>query len=217
MKYALIIFDLDGTILDTLEDLTDSTNYALANNQLPMRTQQQVRSFVGDGIAKLIERAVPGDTATGLVERVLDDFKRYYKLHCADKTRPYDKIEHVFDTLRRRGYKLAVVSNKADFAVQSLCEQYFPGVFDTVAGEREGIRRKPYPDSVMAVMDALHISKEKTLYVGDSEVDIRTAQNAGIDEVSVTWGFRDEPFLREHGAVKIARNMDELLLYLSVP
>ena len=214
MKYDLVIFDLDGTILNTLEDLADSTNYALEHNGLPAVTLDEVRSFVGNGIAKLIERAVPEKTAPQLTERVLETFKEYYKLHCADKTRPYDGVEQMFDKLREKNIRTAVISNKADFAVQSLCRDYFPGAFDCVAGEREGIRRKPYPDSVSAVMERLGIAKERTLYVGDSEVDIQTAANAGIDEAAVTWGFREETFLREQGAVTVVDSVQELLAYI---
>ena len=148
MKYDLLIFDLDGTILDTLEDLKESTNYALDFHGFPKRTLDEVRRFVGNGIGKLIERAVPSGTPEKETGRVLATFKRHYGEHCADHTKPYEKIPAFLKVVREKGCQTAVVSNKADFAVQALCEQYFPGMFDFVVGEREGIRRKPCPDSV---------------------------------------------------------------------
>ena len=210
----LAIFDLDGTILNTLDDLACSTNYALACHEFPARTTEEVRRFVGNGIGKLIERAVPEGTEQSMVEKVLEDFKAHYKEHCADKTKPYDGIEEVILKLRQEGYLTAVVSNKADFAVQELCEQYFPGLFDYVVGEKEGIRRKPCPDSVLAVLDKLQIEKKDAIYIGDSDVDIQTAQNAGIDILSVEWGFRDREFLLSRGAVALVKNPEELLSIL---
>lgn len=209
--YKLIIFDLDGTILDTLEDLTDSTNYALAKHHFPEKTIDEVRSFVGNGIGRLIARAVPDGTRDTVISQVLADFKAYYGVHCADKTRPYDGILELIRALRDEGLQTAVVSNKADFAVQELCRRYFPELFDFVVGEREGIRRKPYPDSVLKALSGLGVGKRETLYVGDSEVDIETAENAGIDIVSVEWGFRKRDFLLAHGAVRFAGQPMELL------
>lgn len=212
MEYKLIIFDLDGTILNTLDDLADSLNYALQNNGMPKRSREEVRRFVGNGIQKLIERAVFEDTSEEDRKNVLECFKEHYKVHCADKTRPYDGIKEQIMMLRQSGCKTAVISNKADFAVQSLCQDYFPKLFDYVVGEREGIRRKPWPDSVLEVLEKLGIKKEEALYVGDSEVDIQTAQNAGIDFVAVSWGFRDENFLKEQGAQKIVAVPSELFV-----
>lgn len=209
--YKLIIFDLDGTILNTLEDLADSTNYALEKHHFPVRTIEEVRSFVGNGIGRLIARAVPEGTDENMINQVLADFKDYYGQHCADRTKPYDGIIELLQCLRQRGCRTAVVSNKADFAVQRLCEQYFPGLFDFAVGEREGIRRKPYPDSVLEVLSRLGAAKDEALYVGDSEVDIETAKNAGIDVVSVEWGFRDREFLLSHGARRFVKKPEELL------
>lgn len=209
--YKLIIFDLDGTILNTLEDLADSTNYALAKHHLPERTIDEVRCFVGNGIGRLIARAVPAGTTEAVTEQVLADFKSYYGEHCADKTRPYDGIIELIQSLRECGYQTAVVSNKADFAVQQLCEQYFPKLFDFVVGEREGIRRKPSPDSVLEVLSRLQTEKTEALYVGDSEVDIQTARNAGIDAVSVEWGFRTREFLLENGAAQLVGQPSDIL------
>ncbi|MCM1180307.1 MAG: HAD family hydrolase [Clostridium sp.] len=212
--YELVIFDLDGTILDTLEDLADSTNYALRMHGFPERTIEEIRSFVGNGIGKLIKRAVPEGTDVTVVEKVLADFKVYYAAHCADKTKPYHGIPELIQKLKHQGYRTAVVSNKADFAVQQLCEDYFFGLFDFVVGEREGIRRKPAPDSVLEVLEQLHVEKEKALYVGDSEVDIQTADHAGVDQVSVEWGFRNREYLLSQGAKKMVRMPEEILSVL---
>ncbi len=210
MKYELVIFDLDGTILDTLDDLADSTNMALQMNGLPMRTREEVRAFVGNGIQNLIERAVPLGVSTGVVQKVLKDFKVYYGEHCADKTKPYDGMIDLILQLRAQGFKTAVVSNKADFAVQELCEQYFPNMFDYVVGERVGVRKKPEPDSVNEVLHMLGIDRKCAVYVGDSEVDIATVQNAKMECIIVDWGFRDREYLLECGAKLFASTIEEL-------
>ena len=200
MKYTLAIFDLDGTILNTLEDLTDSLNVALEKSGYPKRSIEEVRRFVGNGIWKLMERGVPSGTEKKAVEQVHRDFTEYYKNHCADKTRPYHGIMELLWTIRKAGCKTAVVSNKADYGVQELCRQYFDGLFDVAVGEREGILKKPAPDSVNEVLKCLQAKKEETVYIGDSEADIETAANAGIDHIIVEWGFREPEFLKERGA-----------------
>lgn len=192
MKLKAVIFDLDGTILDTLEDLKNSVNFALSKNGLPVRTIDEIRTFVGNGIRLLIERAVPENTNDELLERCFLDFKKHYKEHSADNTKPYDGIIPVLREIKAKGIKLAVVSNKADFAVQTLVEEYFQGLFDFAVGEREGIRRKPCPDSVNEAIRVLDASPDEVVYVGDSEVDIETSRNAGVNCVAVTWGFRDK-------------------------
>lgn len=209
-KYKLVIFDLDGTILDTLDDLADATNHALKSCGLPTRTVDEVRRFVGNGIHLLIERAVPAGTDADTVEEVFEVFKAYYKNHSADKTKPYDGVCELMGNLREDGYEVAVLSNKADFAVQDLCRDYFPGMIDYAAGEKEGIRRKPYPDAVFALLEACGVSAADAVYVGDSEVDVATAENAGLDGISVTWGFRSREWLEEHGAKVFADTTDEL-------
>lgn len=214
MKYDLLIFDLDGTILDTLEDLKLSTNYALSFHGFPERTLDEVRRFVGNGIGKLIERAVPLGTSPEETQRVLATFKRHYGVHCADHTKPYAGIETFLQALRKKGYQTAVVSNKADFAVQELKEQYFPGLFDFVVGEREGIRRKPCPDSVNEVLKMLGKTKEQAVYIGDSDVDVETAKNAGMPVIGVSWGFRGRKFLEEHGAEWIADTPEDLWKFI---
>lgn len=197
--YKTIIFDLDGTLLDTLDDLTNATNEALRAFGLPLRTREEVRSFVGNGIAKLIERALGEHTS--YFDEALTAFKRYYGAHCADETKPYEGILPLLAELKARGVKTAVLSNKADFAVKKLAEEYFDGLLLAAVGENEaaGIRKKPAPDALFEVMKALKADKESTLYVGDSEVDIQTAKNARVDCLCVTWGFRDRAFLEAQG------------------
>lgn len=209
-KYELAIFDLDGTILDTLDDLTDSVNYALAHHGYPVRTKEEIRTFVGDGLLMLVRRAMAPETNEEVIQTVLATQKEYYKEHCADKTKPYTGILELLAKLQKEGVKLAVVSNKADYAVQILCEQYFSGLFHMAVGEKEMVRKKPAPDSVYAVLDELKVKKEQAVYIGDSEVDIETAKNAGLDAILVTWGFRDETFLAERGAKVLVHTENEL-------
>lgn len=204
MTYKLAIFDLDGTILNTLEDLADATNYALTQHGYPRRTTEEVRRFVGNGIRKLIERAVPAGTPEEEINRVHQTFSAYYQQHCADKTRPYEGILQLLQQLRAAGCMTAVVSNKADIAVQPLCRHYYDGLFDYAVGEREGIRRKPAPDSVLEVLRRLQTDASQAVYIGDSEVDIQTAANAGMDNIIVTWGFRDRVYLESQGGRRFA-------------
>ena len=211
MKYMIAIFDLDGTILNTLEDLADSTNYALKTCGYPERTMDEVRQFVGNGIRKLMERAVPEGIPVEEIDRVHETFTAHYKVHCADKTRPYDGIMELLQNLKKDGCKLAVVSNKADYGVQELCKQYFDGVFDFAVGEREGIRKKPAPDSVNEVLKTLGCSRDRAVYIGDSDVDIQTAANAQMDHIIVEWGFRDVPFLIAKGAKVLVEKPEEIL------
>lgn len=210
MKYQLAIFDLDGTILDTLEDLTISLNVALEQSGYPKRSIEEVRCFVGNGIRKLMERGVPEGTPVSEIDRVHERFTVHYQAHCADHTKPYTGIPELLHALRETGIRTAVVSNKADYAVQELCEQYFPGLFDVVVGERTGIARKPAPDSVQEVLRRIGISKEHAVYIGDSDVDVATAKNAQMEELAVTWGFRSEAFLLEHGASVLVHTPQEL-------
>jgi len=214
MRYELVIFDLDGTILNTLEDLGDALNHALAASGFPTRTMQEVRQFIGNGIRNLIRRGAPEGTEDAVIDRLHRDFTAYYNVHCADKTRPYGGILPVLAALREAGIRTAVVSNKPNEAVQVLCAKYFPGLFDMAVGERTGIRRKPAPDSVFAVLEELEIVKENAVYIGDSEVDIQTACNAGMDCISVDWGFRDDNCLRQAGAACIVAAPEQLLSQL---
>lgn len=213
-KFTLVIFDLDGTVLDTLEDLADSVNHALIANGFTARTLTEIRAFVGNGIRNLILRSLPAGADDETLGRTLPDFRAHYAAHCADKTRPYEGIVGLIRTLRADGIKTAVVSNKTDDAVQKLAEKYFPGLFDYVAGEKAGIARKPAPDAVDAAVSALGEKKENAVYIGDSEVDILTAKNADMRCIAVTWGFRDEEHLRKNGAETIAHTVEELENYL---
>lgn len=206
-----VIFDLDGTLLNTLEDLRDSTNAALRAFGLPERTTDEVRRFVGNGVRLLMIRATPGGEENPQFEEILAYFRRHYAEHCFDQTRPYDGILPMLDRLQESGIGLAVVSNKFDAAVRELCRRYFPDQIAIAIGEREGIRKKPAPDSVLQAMRELHADPSESLYVGDSEVDIETARNAGIPCVSVTWGFRDRDFLLAHGASALIDDPSELL------
>lgn len=214
MKFKLAVFDMDGTILDTLEDLQDSLNAILAKYGYPVRTFEEVRSFVGNGILKLIERAVPAECNAEEIQKVYQDFLPYYREHSADKTRPYRGITELLEQLKKSGMKLAVVSNKADAAVQDLCVQYFDGLFDVAAGERDGIAKKPDPAMVEFVLKTLEVSKEEAVYIGDSEVDIATACNSGLHLCAVEWGFRDIEVLKEHGAEYIFSDPKSLQEYL---
>jgi len=209
-KYKLALFDLDGTVLDTLEDLTDATNAALAMHGYAPHSIDAVRSFVGNGIGNLIRRALPHGTNEAIINTVLGDFKKYYGAHCADKTKPYDGVLEMLRALREAGIRTAVVSNKADFAVKALAESYFEGLFDMAVGEREGVARKPAPDSVLEVMQALGATRAECVYIGDSDVDVLTAKNAGIDGIFVTWGFRSADCLREAGAAEILNSVLQL-------
>lgn len=213
MNYQLAIFDLDGTLLDTLEDLADSVNYVMRSFGCPERTLPEVRAFVGNGIRKLVERSAPKGTAEEEVDRMLARFIEYYKEHCADKTRPYAGIPKLLQVLREKGVKIAVVSNKADAAVKALCEQYFPGMLDEAVGERAGIARKPAPDTVNEVLKSLQIDKSRAVYIGDSEVDVQTARNAELDCIAVDWGFRDASVLKEAGAEVIVSTPEAIITY----
>ncbi len=210
MAYKLAIFDLDGTILDTLEDLADAMNYALGEHGYPGRTIEEVRRFVGNGIRKLIERAVPAGLAKEEIDRVHETFSAYYQQHCADKTRPYEGVPPLLERLRAAGCLMAVVSNKADAAVQPLCRRYYNGLFDYAVGERTGIRRKPDPDSVQEVLRRLQVEAADAVYIGDSEVDIQTAKNAGLDSIIVTWGFRDRDYLESQGGRRFVDRPEEI-------
>ena len=213
MKYQLAIFDLDGTLLDTLEDLADSTNYVMRQFGYSERTIAEVRSFVGNGIRKLLERSAPEGTPTEEIDRMFETFKEYYGAHCADKTKPYDGVMELLASLQKQGVKLAVVSNKADYAVKALCEQYFPGYFDVAVGERTRIARKPAPDTVNEVLRNLQMDKSQAVYIGDSEVDVQTAKNAKMGCIAVDWGFRDANVLKEAGAESIVSTPAKILNY----
>ena len=210
-QWKLIVFDLDGTILNTLEDLTVSTNYALSAMGFPVHSMNEIRQYVGNGAHHLFRLALPADTDEETRQKALQIFNSHYSAHCLDHTLPYPGIPDIIQDLRDSGYFTAVVSNKPDYGVQSLCDRFFPGLFDLAVGQREGIRRKPYPDSVNETLEQLHVKKEEALYVGDSEVDIETAENAGIPCILVDWGFRSVETLVQAGAQRIVSSPEELL------
>ena len=210
MHYTTVIFDLDGTLLDTLDDLAASTNHALHAMGMPPRTRDEVRQFVGNGIYNLIRRAVPHDTDTNAIDQTYNLFNEHYATNHLNKTAPYAGIAQVLNTIRAHGARCCVVSNKGDYAVRPLVEHFFPNCFEVACGEREGIRRKPAPDTVLACIDALGAQSKSCVYVGDSEVDVACAQNAGIDCIIVTWGFRDEHYVRSCGGTVFAHTSEEL-------
>ena len=208
--YHTAIFDLDGTLLDTLQDLADSTNYALALHHMPTRTVEEVRRFVGNGVGLLIHRAVPEGTDAELENQVLKDFRAHYLINMEHKTAPYSGVLELLDRLRAAGIHTAVVSNKFDGAVKGLCEAYFGSRVEVAIGESQGVARKPAPDTVFRALAELNAQPEGAVYIGASDVDIQTAKNAGLPCISVSWGFRDEAFLNEHGASVIAATREEL-------
>ena len=197
------IFDLDGTLLNTLNDLAASTNHALRMSGMPERTVEQVRMFVGNGVHKLIERAVPEGTNREQIEAVYDEFRKYYMLHGLDSTNSYDGVPEMLAELKQRGKKMAIVSNKFYAATQELAHHFFGGIIDVAIGERDTIRKKPAPDTVFEALRMLEVEREGAVYVGDSDVDILTARNAGLPCISVLWGFRDRDFLLANGATTL--------------
>jgi HAD hydrolase, family IA, variant 1 len=210
MKYKLAIFDMDGTILSTLDDLANGVDYALSENGLPARSKQETRAALGRGVRFLIEQSVPAGLSDAEISKVEDDFLKYYKVHSMDNTRPYDGIVELIKEVRASGVKTAVVSNKIDSAVKELCANFFEGAFDVAYGERIGIPRKPDPKPINAIIDEFGLSKNEVVYIGDSEVDLLTANNAKIDHIIVTWGFRDRAFLEQNGAKNLVESMEEL-------
>lgn len=212
MGYKAVIFDLDGTLLNTLEDLKDAVNAALRSQGLPERSLEEVRDFVGNGIVKLMERAVPEGSNHPEFDTIMKAFRAFYGEHCQDKTLPYPGVLDMLRSLRENHIRTAVVSNKADFAVRELIPVYFDGLIDTSYGENEaaGIRKKPSPDMVQKALSDLDCQRECAVYVGDSDVDLQTAANAGMDCIGVSWGFRGREFLQQHGAQVIIDDPSEL-------
>ena len=209
MKYKTILFDMDGTVLYTLPDLCDSVNYALERFGYAPISLEQTRQYVGNASRRLIEQAAPGaDGET--VDRILEFYKPWYAAHCSIKTRPYDGIPELLTRLHAEGHRIAIVSNKPDESVKELAEKFFPGVLETAVGESEGVRRKPWPDTAEAALKLMGESKDGAVYVGDSEVDILTARNAGLPCISVSWGFRSRETLMNAGASVIVDSPEEL-------
>jgi len=210
-----VLFDLDGTLLNTLTDLSNSVNYALNSHHLPQRTELEVRSFLGNGIHNLIEKSVPENTPSELLEDVFQSFKSYYLQHGLDSTAPYPGIMSLLKALQQKSVKMAIISNKVDTAVQQLNKKFFSDYIGIAVGEKPQIRRKPEPDSVLLAMKALDANPATTLYVGDSEVDYETAHSAGIRCALVTWGFRDRPDLEALHADYYVNSPHELMAVIS--
>lgn len=213
MKYSTYIFDLDGTLLDTLADLAAAVNYALRQHGMPEHTIDDVRKFVGNGVRKLMERAIPDGEKNPDFEATFATFREYYMHHSLDTTRPYPGIIETLEALKAKGCRLAVVSNKMMAATKELCQHFFADTIEVAIGENEaaGIRKKPAPDTVFEALRQLGEEKDSAVYVGDSDVDLETANNSGLPCISVLWGFRDRDFLIQHGAKTFISAPSELL------
>ena len=209
-KYKTYIFDLDGTLLSTLADLAASTNYALRTHHMPERSLDEVRRFVGNGVKKLMERAIPDGLNNPLFEETFATFRQHYMQHNLDTTQPYPGIMQLLEQLKTEGKNIAVVSNKFYAATRELCHHFFGDLVPVAIGEREDIRKKPAPDTVIEALRELGVDKEGAVYIGDSDVDIMTAKNSGMPCVSVLWGFRDKEFLLEHGATTLISKPEEM-------
>lgn len=209
-----IIFDLDGTLLNSLDDLVDSVNYTLTKYNLPVQSTTNIKAFLGNGMEKLIELSIPDGKKNKNFSNILQEFKDYYKDHSSIKTAPYPNIIELLINLKSKGYKLAIVSNKGDFAVKILNEKFFKGLIDVAIGETKNIRRKPYPDMVNEALKYLNEDTSNAYYVGDSEVDIATGLKANIPCISVSWGFRSKQELIKAGAKFTVDNVCELEEYL---
>jgi phosphoglycolate phosphatase len=211
--YNTYIFDLDGTLLDTLTDLAASCNYALRTHGMPEHSIDDVRRFVGNGVRKLMERAIPEGEANPDFEATFATFREHYMHHSLDTTKPYPGIMETLAELKACGCRLAVVSNKMMAATVELCKHFFPDTIEVAIGENEaeGICKKPAPDTVYAALKKLGVNKDDAVYVGDSDVDIQTAANSGLPCISVLWGFRDRDFLIQHGAKTFISAPSELL------
>lgn len=211
--YGAYIFDLDGTLLDTLGDLAASVNYALRTHRMPEHSIDDVRCYVGNGVRKLMERAIPDGASNPDFEATFVTFRQHYMAHSLDTTKPYDGIPETLQALKAKGCRLAVVSNKMMAATQELCRHFFPDTIEVAIGEDEahGIRKKPAPDTVIAALCQLEVGQERAVYVGDSDVDLETARNSDLPCISVLWGFRDRDFLLQHGAKTFISAPSELL------
>lgn len=214
MKYKAVLFDMDGTVLDTLGDLAAAVNHTLREFSMPERSIAEVAAALSNGAAYLIAHTVPAGTPKELTDKVLAAYAPYYDAHCDILTGPYDGIVPLMEKLRDRGVKLAVISNKQDTAVKPLAEKYFPGLLEIAVGESTEVRRKPNPDAVLAALRHIGAEREDAIYVGDTEVDLQTARNAGMECASVDWGFRTREQLVEIGAEHIFDTVQELEKYL---
>lgn len=209
-----VIFDMDGTLLDTLDDLTNAVNFGLESLEYPKRNRDEIRSFMGNGLEVLIRKALPEGAKEDDVLPAMAAFKDYYAVHGNDCTIPYDGIQNLLGALREQGIRMAVLSNKYEAAVVELAAEYFPGDFDVIRGERENVSKKPAPDAIFSIMEELSVTAEETMYVGDSEVDMETGNNAGVLTIGVLWGFRTKDVLEKSGAHHLIEEPMELLRLL---
>lgn len=210
-KYDTVIFDMDGTLLNTLEDLSDSVNFIMELYGFPRRTVQEIRSFVGNGVARLIELSIPGGRSNPMYEKCLEDYRIHYSKNMQNKTDAYEGIRELLRQLSEKNYKVAIVSNKFDKAVKELNKVYFGEYINVAIGESENISKKPAPDTVFKALEELGSAPDKAVYVGDSEVDVKTARNSGTTSIGVTWGFRDREVLEQEGADYVIDKPCELM------
>lgn len=210
MAIKLILFDLDGTLMNTLEDLTDSTNHILTINNFPTRTIEEIRNFVGNGIRKLIERAVPENTSESIIEKCYQEMIIYYKEHSLIKTSPYPGVTELIKSLRLKGIKIGIITNKAQNSADVIVDKFFKNSIDLVIGDNNKFPLKPNPDSINEVIKYFNVSKNETIYIGDSEVDLLTGKNADVKTIAVLWGFRDKEFLIKKGGKIFAETSKEL-------
>lgn len=213
-KISTVVFDLDGTLLDSLQDLADSTNHVLAQFGYPVHTLDDIRRFVGNGVRVLMERAVPDNLTPSEFETVFSEFKAYYVDHCMDKTKPYPGINELLEKLKANHYKVAIVSNKLQGGVDELYARFFKDLVQVAVGECPEVKRKPNPDMVNKALEKLGSTADEAVYVGDSDVDLATARNSGLPCISVLWGFRDRDFLIQNGATHLVSNPDEIVSLL---
>lgn len=211
MKYTTIVFDCDGTLLDTLTDLRNAVNYVLRAHDLPERSVPEVKAALGNGVAHLMRQSLPDSISEAEFNTYLDEFKAYYGEHLQDYTAPYPGMLDVLDTLRAKGYKLAIVSNKIQEGITPLNKEYFGNRLPVAIGERPGLQRKPAPDMVLQALKELNSSQDESIYIGDSEVDVATAKNSGLLCIGVTWGFRDEQLHKDLGVTHIARKAEDIV------
>ena len=214
-KINTVVFDMDGTVLNTLDDLTVSMNYVLEKFNMQGHTLDEYKAFFGNGIEYAMRKSVPEGTDDETISRMLPVFKEHYDKHCLDKTRPYDGILELMHSLKTKGYKMAIVSNKIDSAVKELQKKFFADLVDVAIGEKPGIKRKPAPDTVNEALRLLNSSPDEAIYIGDSEVDFATAKNSGLPCISVLWGFRDKEYLETIGAGTFAEKPEDILKILS--
>lgn len=211
MKYTTIVFDCDGTLLDTLTDLRNAVNYVLRAHDLPERSVPEVKVALGNGVAHLMHQSLPDSISEAEFNTYLDEFKAYYGEHLQDYTAPYPGMLDVLDTLRAKGYKLAIVSNKIQEGITPLNKEYFGDRLPVAIGERPGLQRKPAPDMVLQALKELGSTQDESIYIGDSEVDVATAKNSGLLCIGVTWGFRDEQLHKDLGVKYIARKAEDIV------